>query len=285
MASFLDKLKPIELADNQEVKDKFLNVYMKIHKQDLENADAFYEKEKGYFKQAVLDPESKLTECTIISLYSAFMEIAINGLSIKKQGKAEAYIEAKNQKIKSDKGDVYVKVAKLVIQTHGELLLRKRAGQLLHVSNPVIVYEGDEFQPKMKDGVMVIDYTPSIPRKSNTIVGSFCKLHLPHGIIDWKWLLKEDIQRFQNASIKMLKNEKGNALYTSGVDGQIDVGFLETKTIKHAMNTLGRFRVDSSAVMIEDDNDSEEMTFAEPNETQSQSQSEENPIDNPDNPF
>ena len=83
----------------------------------------------------------------------------------------------------------------------------------------------------------------------------------------------------------MLKNEKGNALYTSGVDGQIDVGFLETKTIKHAMNTLGRFRVDSSAVMIEDDNDSEEMTFAEPNETQSQSQSEENPIDNPDNPF
>ena len=90
---FLDKLKPIELADNQESKDKFLTC-MKIHKQDLENADAFTKKKKGYFKQAVLDPESKLTECTIISLYSAFMEIAINGLSIKKQGKAEAYIEA-----------------------------------------------------------------------------------------------------------------------------------------------------------------------------------------------
>jgi hypothetical protein len=36
--------------------------------------------------------------------------------------------------------------------------------------------------------------------------------------------------------------------------------------------------------MIEDDND-DDIPFAEPIENQSNSQSEENPIDNPENPF
>jgi hypothetical protein len=52
---------------------------------------------------------------------------------------------------------------------------------------------------------------------------------------------------------------KANALY-GGTSGQIDVGFLEAKTIKHAMRSYTKLRVGDS-VAFEDDVESTTETF------------------------
>ncbi len=87
---------------------------------------------------------------------------------------------------------------------------------------------------------MTIDYTPAIPRKSATIIGCWVSMHLPGGFIDFKWLLKDDIERLAKYSEKGMGGT-ANALYKSN-NGQIDAGFLEAKTIKHAMRTCPKLR-------------------------------------------
>jgi len=260
MAS-IETLKPEQISEDLKVKEQFIKTFMGIHKLDISEAESFYEKENIYFKQAILDESTKLKMCTNISLYSAFLEIAITGLSIKKQAKAEAYIEKKSKKVVSGKSESWINVAQFVIQTHGELILRKRAGQILHAHNPIVVYEGDTFQPCTDEsGNLIVKYAPLIPRQSNKIVACYVQLTLPHGIKDYKWLLPEDIERLKKCSMKNLGGEKANALYGSGDNGQIDVGFLETKTLKHALGTLGRLKINSSAI-LETEFDDDKTSF------------------------
>lgn len=263
--SFIDDLKANEIAIDEKVKEQFVKNYKSIHKVDEDDALSFYEKEKTYFQQTILDDTGGLALCTPISLYSSFMEISITGLSIKKQAKAEAYIEKKSQKVKVGNVESWINVARFVIQAHGELSLRKRAGQILHAHNPIVVYDGDVFQPKTNDrGELIVEYVPKIPRESKTIIGCFVKLTLPNNIFDYKWLLKEDVERLQKISAKSMKNDNGNALYSNN-DGQIDVGFLETKTLKHALGTLGKLRISSSAI-LESVEVIEDESFAEKKE-------------------
>ena len=121
--------------------------------------------------------------------------------------------------------------------------------------NPQVIYEGDVFQPRTTEtGDLTVDYRPAIPRRSSNIVGCYVCLILPKGGRDFKWLLQDDIARLMNYSKpKFGNNPQPNALYTSGANGQIDVGFLETKTIKHAMRTLTKLRVSNDVTFEGDD--------------------------------
>lgn len=252
--SVLTGLNADTFLDNEKVREQFKKLMMKLHDKTELEADAIMDREVIYFKQAMIEND-KIKQATILSLYSTFLEIAIQNLSIKKQPKAEAYVGVNGVK----SGSSWVQVAKLAIQAHGELILRKRAKQLIHASNPIVVYEGDTFQPFTNDnGVLIVDYKPAVPRKSHKIIACFIKLQITKDIFDYKWLLPEDIERLHNVSKKFMKNETGNALYSGGDDGQIDVGFLETKTLKHSLSTLGRLELTSGSI-LDDDTDSDEV--------------------------
>jgi len=80
-----------------------------------------------------------------------------------------------------------------------------------------------------------------IPRTSKKIIGSFIRITRNDGTSDLQWLLEDDIKRLQGYSARQNKNTSGNALYSSN-DGQIDTGFLEAKTIKHAFRTYPKVR-------------------------------------------
>lgn len=241
--TWLDQLNPLKITDDAKVKDAFVNVVAKIHKKSTDEALMIYEKESLYFKKA-LAANDKLKNCTKISLYSAFTEIAIQGISIQPGQKSEAYLEARGVNIGTRQAPQYIDTCMLRITAYGELNMRITSGQIVRMKNPIVLYEGDHFQPMTNNrGELYVDYKPSIPRKSQKIYGSWVCIELPGNSLDFKWLLEDDIARLKGYSEKQ---GGGNALYKSD-NGQIDPGFLEAKTIKHAMRAYTKLRVSDVA--------------------------------------
>ena len=260
--TWLDILDTVRLVDDEKVKKQFIDTYSKIHKVSQEDAEVIYNKEAIYYKQA-LNSNDKLRACTKISLYSAWLEIAIIGTSIQPGSKSLAYLESRASQ-KPDKS--WIHTCRIVLSAYGELEARIKSGQILVMLNPIVVYDGDTFQPRTNDrGEVYVDYAAKIPRKSNTIIGSWVRMIVPGNISDFKWLTVDDIERLKKCSIPKSGNGGANALYTS-VNGGIDPGFLEAKTIKHAMRSKGKLKV-NAALEGEDDEDETPVnttSFAEP---------------------
>jgi len=280
--TWLDQLDSVKLVENEKVKDQFVETYAKIHKVPLEDGEVIYNKEAIYFKQAV-GASDKLRSCTRISLYSAFLEIAIQGLSIQPGAKSQAYLEARGIKV----GDGYINTCFLRITAYGELDLRIMSGQILRMLNPIVVYEGDQFQPRTNpQGEIYVEYSAAIPRKTKKIIGCWVRIVLPGNLSDFKWLLEDDIARLKKYSIPRYgDNRNANVLYASE-NGGIDPGFLEAKTIKHAMRAYTKLRVGDNVAFEEEDAEeqvADKTSFAAPT---SEPKEEAKPIvTNPDEPF
>jgi len=257
------------LVDQKAIMNSFISTRMRMHHDSVEDAKATYEREARYFKRLV-SASTKLKTATGLSLCSVFFEVAITGLSLQPGGKADAFIESRGTKTgeKRDNKDVYIEIASLSVSAYGELNMRIKAGQIIRMSNPIVLYEKDHFQPMTTGrGELTIDYKAEIPRTSNTIVGVWCAVYLPHNGIDFKWLLEADIKRLMEYSIPKYQGATANKLYTSN-NGQIDTGFLEAKCIKHAMRAYTKLKV-SDNIQFEksvDDIESEENGFAEKEE-------------------
>lgn len=236
----LDKMTLPVMLEDERVSEKFVQLYNNIHGEKV--GDMIYHKEKFNFIRQVSE-KPDLKECSKLSLYGAFIDMAVSGLSLEQGSKPLAYLLTRNVKIKKPDGsDGWEKRAYLTVSPYGELVMRMRAGQIRHADNPVIVYEGDIFEPELAtNGDKVIRYKPAIPRTSKKIIGSFIRITRNDGTTDLQWLLEDDIKRLQGYSARQNKNTSGNALYSSN-DGQIDTGFLEAKTIKHAFRTYPKVR-------------------------------------------
>ena len=242
--NFLDTPDKRDLVKQIPVAIQFITTLMKIHRMSQSEAETIFSKESLYYRKS-FQTNDKLTQCTGISLYSAFLEIAVNNLSIQPGQKSEAYLESRSTKVKQNgAADSWIQTASFVITAYGELNLRIRSGQIIRMNNPIILYDGDHFQPKSNErGELTIEYLPCIPRKSQTIFGSYVCIVLPNNGLDFKWLLQDDIDRLKGYSLKQNGASYGaNALYTSN-NGQIDPGFLSTKTIKHAMAAYTKLRI------------------------------------------
>jgi recombinational DNA repair protein RecT len=243
------------MVEQGNIKEKFCGILRKMHKFDDEMCSTVYERESLYFKQA-LNVNEKLQQCTYISRYSAFLDIAVLGISLQPGTKSESYLEARATKIADSK---YVSTCYLRITAYGELNIRMRCGQIIRMSNPQVIYEGDIFQPRTNErGDLIVDYRPAIPRKSKKIIGCYVCIVLPHDGRDFKWLLEDDIQRLKGYSARGF-NGSANALYGAN-GGQIDVGFLEAKTIKHAMRAYTKLRVPDNVIMDDEDESESDLS-------------------------
>lgn len=280
--TWLDQLDPVKMVDDEKVKKQFIDTYAKIHKASLEDAEVIYNKEVIYYKQA-LNSNERLKSCTKISLYSSFLEIAIQGLSIQPGAKSLCYLDVRSAKV----GESWISTCKLVLTTYGELELRIKSGQIVAMLNPIVVYEGDHFQPRTnQNGEIYVDYAAKIPRASNKIIACWVRIAVPGGINDFKWLLQDDIDRLAKCSEPKSGENKGkpNALYKS-VNGGIDPGFLEAKTIKHAMRSKGKLKV-SSVVALEGEDEEDEAPTSNTTSFAQLAQEEKATISiNPDEPF
>ena len=139
LAQELQQMKATDVIRNERVRSQFINVYNSIWKEGGEQA---YEREAIYFNGQLRD-KANLRECSGTSIFYAFIDLAVRGLTLAPGSQALCYLIPRSIKTGiDDRGqDVWEKVCNLTISGYGELVLRKNAGQIRHADNPVIVYE------------------------------------------------------------------------------------------------------------------------------------------------
>lgn len=248
-AQAIQSLKSTEVIRNDYVRGQFISVYNAIWK---EGGEAAYEREAMYFNNQLRDNE-RLRACTGMSVFFAFIDLAVRGLTLEPGSQSLCYLLPRNYCVGKNPqgGNVYEARCNLTISGYGELVLRAKAGQILHADNPVVVYEGDEFAFGEKEGRKYVNYCCRIPRSSNRIIACFLKITRPDGTVDYSVMTEADWKRLSDFSGKANRYwdntekryvENPNQLYTSG-DGQIDTGFLKAKCIKHAFKTYPKIAI------------------------------------------
>ena len=269
-AQIIQSLKATDVIRNDYVRQQFINVYNAIWKEGGEGA---YERESMYFNNQLRDNDS-LRKCTGMSVFFSFIDLAVRGLTLEPGAQALCYLLPRSYKVgKNQQGqDVYEQRCNLTISGYGELVLRAKAGQIIHADNPVIVYEGDIFEFGEKDGRKYVNYCCRIPRTSNTIIACFLKITRPDGTLDYSVMTESDWKRLSDFSGKANRYwdnnahryvEKPNQLYTSA-EGQIDTGFLKAKCIKHAFKTYPKIAIGKGTQLETDvieDNSQPETAF------------------------
>lgn len=238
VVAVLKAAKPIELVELPFVKEKFIALHNAFNGND--KGEQEYHVQCFNYKKMLAESDT-LKECSPLSLYGAFLDVNVNGLSLEQGTKPDCYITSRNFNI-APKGQppVWEKRAQLAISPYGELKMRLRAGQIKYADNPVIVYEGDVFKVKTNTQGKVVEHEAIIPRKSKNIIASFIRLVRVDGSVDFTVLTTEDIDRLKGYSLKQNKTS-ANALYSSN-GGQIDTGFLSAKTIKHSFSTYPKVK-------------------------------------------
>ena len=255
----LNELQPTEIVRNDNVRDKFIQIYEAMWTQSTGvSGEAAYEKEARNFNRLLSEKEDIRKKCNHFSLFTSFLDVAISGLTLDPGTKAQAYLLARSIAVDSyvdehgQKKNRYETQCVLTVSGYGELVLRARCGQIRHADNPVIVYEEDGFEFGERNGQKFVNYTCRLPHQSGRIVACFMKITRADGSADYAVMLPEDWQRLSNYSArqnskfnyqtKQWENGKPNALYTAQ-GGQIDPGFLVAKCIKHAFKTYPKARV------------------------------------------
>lgn len=265
-AKALQSLSATEVVRCDYVKNQFINVYNAVWKQ---GGESVYEREAINFNRQLRDNE-KLRKCTPISVFFAFIDLAVRGLTLDAGAQAQCYLLPRNQKVGADANgkDIWESRCNLTISGYGELVLRIKAGQILHADNPVIVYEGDEFSFGEVDGKKYVNYRCNLPRTSEHIIACFVKITRIDGTIDYSVMLEGDWRRLEQFSAKnntyydtqtRQRVSKPNELYLS-VNGGIDTGFLMAKCIKHAFKTYPKIAIGKGS-QFESDVINEEADF------------------------
>lgn len=236
----LKKMSYTDVIEHDYVRERFITLYQNIHKADEAQAEMFFEKET-YNLRKIISENTKLSKATGFSIYGVLMDIASMGITLENVSRPLIYVLPSNYNMGTKDKPAWETRATVEISPYGELDLRIQSGQLLYADRPVVVYEGDTFQPLVNDnGQKIVRYQASIPRQSNNIIGSFIKVVRPNNSFDFFWMLPEDVERLKGYSAKKNKGD-ANDLYDK--NGNIDSGFLEAKTIKHAFKTFPKLRL------------------------------------------
>lgn len=258
----INDLQPLDIATNELVRDKFIQIYEAMWTPTTGiPGQAAYERECRHFNRILAEKEDIRKSCTRFSIFTAFLDVAISGLSLEPGVRAQCYLQARSIAIDSyyeqgQKKNRYETQCLLTISGYGELLHRARVGQIRHADNPVIVYAEDEFEFGERNGNKFVNYTCRLPHTSGNIVACFMKITRADGSVDYAVMLPEDWGRLAGYSARQNRKWDNtnrrwiegapNALY--GQRGQdnafkIDTGFLIAKCIKHAFKSYPKARV------------------------------------------
>lgn len=258
----INRLEPTAIATNELVRAKFIQIYEAMWTPSTGvSGEAAYERESRNFNRILGEKEDLRKNCTCFSLFTAFLDVAISGLSLEPGARAQLYLLSRSIAVDSyvdqqgNKKNKYEPQCVLTVSGYGELILRARCGQIRHADNPVIVYAEDEFEYGERNGNKFVNYTCRLPHTSGNIVACFMKITRADGSIDYAVMLPEDWSRLAGFSARQNRqwdNQRRqwvlgnpNALYGQQQDGtlKIDTGFLIAKCIKHAFKSYPKARV------------------------------------------
>lgn len=244
----LNSMKAFDIAKSEIVRDKFITIYDTLW--GAGTGEQAYERESIYFNK-ILREKPELQKCTPFSLFTAFIDIAVCGLSLEQGTRALCYLIKRNANIGTRDRAVWEARAVLTISAYGELVLRERAGQIRHADNPVLVYSGDEFSFSDRNGQKVVDYTCHLPHNGQRIIACYLRITRADGSIDYSVMTEEDWVRLAQYSARQSSKNIANELYGVDANGvvNIDPGFLMAKCVKHAFKTYPKVRIGRGSVL------------------------------------
>ncbi|MBR0177766.1 MAG: serine/threonine protein kinase [Bacteroidales bacterium] len=278
MENIFDRIK---IARHEEIPDiaheKFIQVYSQ--KFGEQNAEAFYEEQRGFFLNELTSGSYKelLKEASGISIYFAFLFLAINNLSLEKGLSTTCYLECKSVKV-GEKVDektkrstnIYERHAVISVTGYGEIVLRQRAGQIRSVDNPKVVYDCDSLRYGEREGKSFLEYEKAIPRPAGAkIIACYVRIVKADGTVDYFVLDTDEMVRLRQYSGKSNWG-KANALYGTQQDcSDIDTGFLKSKTVKHAFKGYPKLSIGAGGA-FESDKDTDPQPQSEPQPVEAQ---------------
>ena len=251
--------------------DKFVQVYSQ--KFGEQNAEAFYEEQRGFFLNELTSGSYKdlLKEAKGTSIYFAFLFLAINNLSLEKGLSTTCYLECRSVKVgekvdeKTNKRiNIYERNAVITVTGYGEIVIRQRAGQIRSVDNPKVVYDCDSLRYGEREGKSFLEYEKAIPRPAGAkIIACYVRIVKADGTVDYFVLDTDEMVRLRQYSGKSNWG-KANALYGTQQDcSDIDTGFLKSKTVKHAFKGYPKLSIGAGGA-LEADKDTDPQPQAEP---------------------
>lgn len=251
----LEKFSLTQVVDDERVKKRFVELYNS--RSVSKTGEAEYIQATESFMRAIQE-DKNLQQCTTLSLYNAFLDMAVYGITVAKQAQPLGYLLWNSVNVGTKQKPEYEKRATLAISPYGELAIRQRMGQIKHADDPVIVYEEDDYTGiYYKDGKKMIDYKPARKRKNNNIVAAFLKITRLDGTVDFSELDAHGVERLKGYSARKNRGE-ASALYSSN-NGQIDEGFLKAKLIKHAFRSYPRVDIPASNAVFETQKEVEDV--------------------------
>ena len=244
----LNSIKAFDIAKSEIVRDKFITIYDTLW--GAGTGEQAYERESIYFNK-ILREKPELQKCTPFSLFTAFIDIAVCGLTLEQGTRALCYLIKRNINIGTRERAVWEVRARLEISAYGELVLRERAGQIRHADNPVLVYSGDEFSFSDRNGQKVVNYTCHLPHNGQRIIACYLRITRADGSIDYSVMTEEDWVRLAQYSARQSSKNIANELYGVDANGvvNIDPGFLMAKCVKHAFKTYPKVRIGRGSVL------------------------------------
>lgn len=237
----INQLKPLDIVEHPVVRERFTQIYETL----WGNGEAAYQRESIYFNKALRDIDNgKLQRATPFSIFTAFIDLAVCGLSLEPGTRALAYIMGRNVNIGTKENKKWEGRCVLIVSAYGELVMRTRAGQIRHADNPVLVYDNDSFSFRDEDGRKTVSYTCNLPHTDHNIIACYLRITRADGSIDYSVMFPEDWYRLAGYSKKQ-NNGNANVLYGMDQLGivHIDPAFLMAKCIKHAFKSYPKVRI------------------------------------------
>jgi recombinational DNA repair protein RecT len=218
-----------QLPTIPEIADRFKNLYAIIHPGS--KSEIFYEAEKFHFMKQ-LQENKVLQDCSKLSLYGCFMDVAVSGLSFDPSFK-HLYLVPYNVNVGTKNQPQWERRAQLQISGYGELVLRIKQGQIKYADNLVLVYEDEHFEFGNRNGRMYVEHISKLPRTSNKIIACYLRIVRTDDSVDYKVLTEDDMARFR----KFSKDADKSKAWNEGIGGM-----WQAKCIKHAFKNYPKIR-------------------------------------------
>lgn len=227
----LEQTAPTQMVNLPEVANRFKDLYAIMNGSNKQVAEVKYEAEKFHFAKLIQDNKA-LQECTKLSLYGCFLDMAVNGLSFDPAMK-HAYVVSFANNVGTRDNPKWEKRATLIVSGYGELHIRTAQGQIKYADNPILVYEGDSFQYGTREGRVFLEHFATFPRVSDNIIACYIRLERPDGTVDYKVLSIEEIMK-----LKKFSKDPNSKAWTDGLPGMV-----QAKTIKHAFRSYPKVKL------------------------------------------
>lgn len=252
----LKDLPALKLADDPRVHKKFVAIFNLMNGND--KGEHVYEMEKFHFTKQLTENKA-LQECTPLSLYGVFVDVAAQGLSFDPNKKL-CYIIPYSMNAGTRDNPKWEKRASLTISPYGELYLRQMYGQIKSAENPEIVYDGEEFTIIQNGNGKIVNHTIKYPRPNTKIIACYFRFIKADGTVDYGVMDLKDVERLKGFSERKNGAGKANALYGGG-EKEIDKGFLMAKTIKHAFRAYPKVKLKGQFTQLEPEQNEEDKGF------------------------